>query len=114
MVIVVSDMNMTTLMQEKGSSKEGVNELFSQCVPKNKCLKFVVMNPNGAAVWLSITRNSTIVYQQVVNDILQTVKIGDCSITSCPQSQTLFEFDIITDNYPSEFSWKLMDSSNFL
>ena len=103
MRFLLPDSNSIILMKGMGSSHEAENELFSQCLTRNECLKFRTMNQNGAAVWLSITHIIILMYETFVNNILETVEIGDCNISSCPQNHTLFELEIITNNHPDQF-----------
>ena len=105
MFISLSDINNNNMMKENGYGNEGAHELFSQCVPRDDCFTFRMMNPIGADVSLSITQNNTIIYQEVGNNNKQTVEIGDCS---CPKNHTLFELVITTDYHPEDFSWELV------
>ena len=96
-------------LTERGYGDKGEQIFVSQCIPRDKCLRFGIVNINSETVSLKITMNSTTLYEQVGIKLFEKGESGNCDMNSCPENQFLLKLDVATDRNPNDFSWALLD-----
>jgi len=81
-------------------------------VTNNECATLVLIDKWGTGCTsYTVTWDGNEITNSKQSDALDKIIMGDCSITSCPQYHTLLSC-ILTDYYPEDFSWELVDTNN--